>query len=91
MTSHPPIPFSRRTFLRTLALAGGAAMLGLPEWVGARPGSPAAASGTVMEHADHARDWAWLVGNWDVWHRQLKERLVGDTHWPTAAVATLRA
>jgi hypothetical protein len=26
-------------------------------------------------------DWDWLVGNWDVWHRRLKERLAGSTEW----------
>ncbi|MGK6356548.1 hypothetical protein ACMGDH_15150 [Sphingomonas sp. DT-207] len=29
----------------------------------------------------HVRDWDWLVGNWDVWHRRLKERLAGSTEW----------
>jgi hypothetical protein len=29
----------------------------------------------------HAKDWTWLVGNWDVWHRRLKERLAGSTDW----------
>src|SRR3546814_9649438 len=26
-------------------------------------------------------DWRWLVGNWDVWHRRLKERLAGSDDW----------
>ncbi len=26
-------------------------------------------------------DWAFLVGRWNVRHRRLKERLVGDTRW----------
>ena len=31
--------------------------------------------------ASHERDWAWLLGNWDVWHVRLKDRLVGSTEW----------
>jgi len=27
------------------------------------------------------RDWTWLLGNWDVWHSRLKDRLVGSTEW----------
>lgn len=83
MPPHRSIPFSRRAFLRVMAMAGGAAALGLPEWIGARPGSREMAGGVAQDAAAHARDWAWLVGNWDVWHRRLKERLVGDTHWQT--------
>lgn len=29
----------------------------------------------------HTKDWAWLLGNWDVWHRRLKERLAGSNDW----------
>jgi hypothetical protein len=29
----------------------------------------------------HEHDWDWLIGNWDVWHRRLKDRLVGSTEW----------
>ena len=29
----------------------------------------------------HAQDWSWLIGNWDVWHRRLKERLAGSNDW----------
>ena len=29
----------------------------------------------------HTKDWTWLVGNWDVWHRRLKERLAGSSDW----------
>ncbi|MBO9663566.1 MAG: hypothetical protein J7520_11645 [Dokdonella sp.] len=51
---------------------------------GVRP-SAAAASGLppgAQAAADaHRKDWQWLLGNWDVRHRRLKERLVGDTHW----------
>ena len=28
-----------------------------------------------------ARDWDWLTGNWDVWHRRLKHRLAGSHEW----------
>ena len=28
-----------------------------------------------------AKDWNWLLGNWDVWHRRLKERLASSTDW----------
>jgi hypothetical protein len=31
--------------------------------------------------AAHRHDWDWLVGNWDVWHRRLKERLAGSNEW----------
>jgi hypothetical protein len=31
--------------------------------------------------AGHAHDWDWLIGNWNVWHRRLKERLAGSTDW----------
>ncbi len=31
--------------------------------------------------ASHERDWAWLLGTWDVWHRRLKHRLVGSNEW----------
>jgi hypothetical protein len=34
----------------------------------------------AQQHS-HAHDWQWLVGNWDVRHRRLKERLVGSTQW----------
>jgi hypothetical protein len=29
----------------------------------------------------HEQDWDWLLGSWDVWHRRLKDRLVGSTEW----------
>jgi hypothetical protein len=32
-------------------------------------------------HASHERDWDWAVGSWDVFHRRLKDRLVGSTEW----------
>lgn len=35
----------------------------------------------ATELAAHAHDWDWLIGNWDVWHRRLKERLAGSKDW----------
>jgi hypothetical protein len=31
--------------------------------------------------APYARDWDWLIGNWSVRHRQLRDRLTGSTEW----------
>lgn len=31
--------------------------------------------------AARAHDWDWLIGNWDVWHRRLKERLADNHDW----------
>jgi len=31
--------------------------------------------------SEHQQDWQWLLGNWDVWHVRLKDRLVGSTEW----------
>jgi hypothetical protein len=58
---------SRRQTLAGLT-ATGAAGLALP----ARAAEPA---------TDAATDWAWLVGDWDVRHRRLRERLAGSTEW----------
>lgn len=58
---------SRRLFLARAAAAA------LPLCAGWAPRLAAASS--------HAHDWDWLIGNWDVQHRRLKERLVGDTRW----------
>lgn len=33
------------------------------------------------ELAAHARDWGWLVGDWNVRHRRLTTRLANDTRW----------
>jgi len=54
---------------RELILGAGAAGL---------IGATAAKSRIVGEPA-HAHDWDWLIGNWDVWHRRLKDRLAGST------------
>ena len=68
---------SRREFIKTITLAGGAAAVGLSSWTFAQSTMPAAATNL----AAHTHDWEWLIGNWNVWHRRLKERLAGDTHW----------
>ena len=31
--------------------------------------------------AGHEHDWDWLLGNWDVYHERLRDRLVGSTTW----------
>jgi hypothetical protein len=81
MTRYLSSPLSRRDFIKALTMAGGAAALGLPGLALARSGQSAMTAGSAPDPAAHTRDWDWLVGNWDVWHRRLKERLVGDTHW----------
>ncbi|MBA0098663.1 hypothetical protein WH218_06270 [Stenotrophomonas indicatrix] len=62
----------RRGFLGGLAALYGAGAFGLCLPLGATPA-----------HAgrDHANDWRWLQGNWNVRHRRLQERLVADTRW----------
>ena len=59
-----------------MAMIGGAAALGLPAFALA-PARRRTASPTDL----HTHDWHWLVGNWDVWHRRLKERLAGSNEW----------
>ena len=54
---------------RSVIAAGGIGLIGLPAL--ARP----------ILQAGHERDWAWLIGNWDVHHRRLRDRLVGSTTW----------
>lgn len=64
-TAATPMP-TRRDVMIAMALAGAAAACG-----------PAFASkGAAPEH-----DWDWLIGDWDVWHRRLKERLAGSNDW----------
>lgn len=60
----------RRQAMAMLAATTGAMMLGS----GVR-----AAAGPPLQ--PHARDWQWLVGNWDVWHRRLKQRLAESRDW----------
>ena len=40
-----------------------------------------AASALPAQAADPTTDWSWLVGDWDVRHRRLRERLAGSTTW----------
>ncbi|UIJ46568.1 hypothetical protein LZK98_06355 [Sphingomonas cannabina] len=61
----------RRDVIAGVALAGG--MLGLSV--------PTLAQGRDLDLSARAHDWDWLVGNWDVWHRRLKERLAGSNDW----------
>lgn len=70
--THLPTSFDRRRLIETMILAGGAAAFRAPAW-----GQAPASGGT---HA-HRGDWQWLVGDWDVWHRRLKERLAGSDDW----------
>lgn len=57
---------TRRDVMIAMAMAGVASACG-PAFANGRP--------------DHAHDWDWLIGNWDVWHRRLKERLAGSNEW----------
>lgn len=62
-----------------IAMAAGAATAGV--WAG---DLDTHAPGPHLEGPNldtHAKDWNWLVGNWDVWHRRLKERLAGSNDW----------
>src|SRR5262245_17662123 len=58
---------TRRDFIMRTLMAGGAMHIG--------PRVLARSSG------DHTHDWQWLVGTWDVFHRRLRERLVGNNEW----------
>jgi hypothetical protein len=59
----------RRDALACLGAAGGLAAFGLPR----------AAFGA--DPALHRHDWDWLVGNWNVSHRRLRERLANSDDW----------
>jgi len=63
----------RRQFLGWSVLAGTVAATGLPR--------PSRASSAGTNGSAHAADWAWLIGNWDVRHRRLRERLMGSNDW----------
>ena len=69
---------TRREFLARMATIGGAAVLAPSGFVLAQIQPNA---GTRQQTAPHLDDWRWLVGNWDVWHRRLKDRLAGSTDW----------
>jgi hypothetical protein len=57
---------------RRSLLAGTAALL---------LAAPAQASGDISAENDGRRDFDFLVGNWKVHHRRLKDRRVGSTEW----------
>lgn len=61
---------NRRDFIKTCLMASAGVALGGP---------------MIDVYADgassHANDWRWLLGNWDVRHRRLKERLAGSSEW----------
>jgi len=65
---------TRRTLIGAFAVTSAAMALRSSAQI--RADSPAHA-----ELAARAHDWDWLVGNWDVWHRRLKERLAGSNEW----------
>ena len=69
-------PWTRRHFIAAGSLVGGSAALGLPGFVAAQASQQPATGASGL--ADRARDWDWLIGNWDVRHRRLKDRLVGS-------------
>jgi hypothetical protein len=73
-----PASQSRRDVMMAMAIAGGAAAFGVSAFA-AQPGQSGAAG--AKELAAHARDWDWLQGTWDVWHRRLQERLAGSNDW----------
>ncbi|HEY5850296.1 MAG TPA: hypothetical protein VIT62_05975 [Lysobacter sp.] len=62
---------ARRDFITAALAAAATSSLGLPVLAAT---ADAAASA-------HTRDWQWLLGNWNVWHRRLKERLAGSDEW----------
>lgn len=71
---------SRRDAIATaLVLAGGAAALTAAP-AGAQPAA-AQTPATGAELDAHRRDFAWLVGSWNVRHHRLKGRLVNSTEW----------
>lgn len=71
---------TRRAFNTFMASSAAAAILGLPGFASAQSRGRGTAAADP-KGADHTRDWEWLGGNWNVLHRRLRERLVGDTHW----------
>jgi len=63
-----PSDLTRREILAGMLASGAASFI-----TGARAEAPAAPS--------HAHDWDWLLGDWDVFHSRLKDRLVKSTEW----------
>lgn len=70
----------RRSFLAIAAAASGMGIAGIRSTASAATRLPPDVRAGIAAAA-HRQDWHWLLGNWDVRHRRLKERLVGDTHW----------
>ena len=70
---------SRREVL--LALFGGSASCLLSPFARAGVDAQQGTRDAPVDVAKHARDWQWLVGNWDVQHRRLKERLANNKDW----------
>ncbi len=60
---------TRRALLQRISLASAGCALGMPAL---------SAGGAAT---CHQKDWQWLVGNWDVRHERLRDRLVGSTTW----------
>ena len=79
-SDHSPqaVSLTRRAFSATLATC--AAAFALPGMAAARVCAGKSAASNAAG-AEHTHDWQWLVGNWDVWHQRLRERLANDTHW----------
>lgn len=68
---------SRRRLLTHVAAAGATVVA-----ASSAPRLAAAATPSSDPARDtHRHDWDWLQGRWDVQHRRLRERLVGDTRW----------
>ncbi|MFL6549031.1 MAG: hypothetical protein ACJ8OJ_10080 [Povalibacter sp.] len=67
MSQSKSFEISRRDFLTTSSLSLFGLALDSPISFAAEP--------------DHTHEWDWLIGNWDVWHRRLKDRLVGSDEW----------
>lgn len=72
----PEFDAERRRTLRMLAAGAVASALPWPTL------APAQA---VTTATDPRADWRWLVGNWDVRHRRLRERLAGSDQWDSFA------
>lgn len=75
---HDLLTARRDVLFAALGVAGGTMIPGL-----------ALAAGQTHNSADvvdpsfspYARDWDWLIGNWSVRHRRLRDRLAGNTQW----------
>lgn len=72
-----PFAVDRRQLFEMMILAGGAVAVHAP----ARALTSSQRAASAADNEVHRRDWQWLAGNWDVWHRRLKERLAGSDDW----------